>query len=243
MSAPPLLDISALVKQHVGPEPLRIRQLTVHPGDRVTLSGLDAAAAEVFMHLVTGAAVPDEGVVSVAGRDTRAIATDTEWLASLDRFGIVTERAVLLDQMSIAANLALPLTVAIDPISPEVRAQVVALAREAGLPEGRLDHPVGSLAADERVRLHLARALAHRPELLLLEHPTARLADRRASVALGETLRRALEARQIGWIAITEDDAFASAAAAPRWRLDATSGAIRRDSAWRRLLGSRGGRP
>ena len=49
------------------------------------------------MHLVTGAAVPDEGAVVVAGRDTRDIATDTEWLASLDRFGIVTDRAVLLD--------------------------------------------------------------------------------------------------------------------------------------------------
>ena len=56
----------------------------------MTLSGLDAHAAEMFMHLITGASVPDEGAVVVAGHDTRTIATDTEWLASLDRFGIVT---------------------------------------------------------------------------------------------------------------------------------------------------------
>ena len=62
----------------------------------------------MFVHLVTGASVPDEGAVKVAGRDTRDIATDTEWLTSLDRFGIVTHRAVLLDGMSVAANLALP---------------------------------------------------------------------------------------------------------------------------------------
>ena len=194
------------------------------------------------MHLVTGAAVPEEGVIAVAGRDTRAIATDTEWLASLDRFGIVTERALLLDQMSIAANLALPLTVAIDPISSEVRVQIVALARDAGLAEGRLDQPASSLTADERVRVHLARALAHGPEFLLLEHPTARLADRKVSASLGETLRHAADSRRIGWIAITDDDAFATAAGAPRWRLEAASGAIRRDSVWRRLLSGRGAR-
>jgi hypothetical protein len=49
----------------------------------------------MFVHLVTGAALPDEGVVSIAGRDTRAISTDTEWLRSLDQFGIrhATSRA------------------------------------------------------------------------------------------------------------------------------------------------------
>ena len=243
MNGAALLEVSGLVKQRASPEPLRIARLIVRRGDRLTISGFDANAAELFMHLVTGAAVPEEGVVEVGGRDTRTIATDTEWLASLDRFGMVTDRAVLLDKMSIAANLALPLTVAIDPIAPELRARVNALAEAVELPERRLDEAAGSLTAVERVRVHLARALAHAPELLLLEHPTARMADREASVSLGQTVRRVADARQIGWIALSDDDAFAKAAAAPRWRLDATSGAIRRDHAWRRLFRGRGVRP
>ena len=43
--------------------------------------------------------------MSVAGRRTSEIATDTEWLSSLDRFGIVTHRAILLDSLSVAAKV------------------------------------------------------------------------------------------------------------------------------------------
>src|SRR5436853_5521753 len=95
----PALDMAGVVKRYQGLRPLRIRKLLVAPPDRLVLSGFDAAAAEVFVHLVTGATLPDEGDVRVDGRSTRDIATDTEWLASLDRFGIVTDRAVLIEGM------------------------------------------------------------------------------------------------------------------------------------------------
>src|SRR5206468_8644925 len=92
--------------------------------DAVALFGLDRLAAEAFVHLLTGALVPDRGDVLVGGRNTREIATDADWLRSLDRFGLVTERAVLLEGMPVSANLALPLTLAVDPLSDEMRARV-----------------------------------------------------------------------------------------------------------------------
>src|SRR5438094_944769 len=95
-AAPPQIAFAGVTKNYAGLRPLRIADLTVRPGEQLVLSGFDASAAEVFINLVTGASVPDEGEVRVAGQDTRAITTDTQWLASLDRFGIVTERAVLL---------------------------------------------------------------------------------------------------------------------------------------------------
>jgi ABC-type lipoprotein export system ATPase subunit len=231
---PLLVEIAGLVKQHVGPVPLRIANLTIGEGDRVTLSGLDAYAAEIFMHLITGASVPDEGAVLVAGHDTRSIATDTQWLTSLDRFGIVTLRAVLLEKMTIAANLALPLTVAIDPLSAATRAEVEALAREVGLPQARLDQEAASLSAVERVRVHLARALALAPRLLLLEHPTAGMADQAASADLGATLRRAADARGLGWILMSDDRALARAAGAPRFTVDPKTGRLQRARFWER---------
>jgi ABC-type lipoprotein export system ATPase subunit len=231
---PPLLEIAGLVKQYPGPAHLRIATLTIREGGRLALAGLDTHAAEIFMHLITGASVPDEGAVVVAGHDTRTIATDTEWLASLDRFGLVTLRAVLLEKMTIAANLALPLTVAIDPLSADTRAAVETLAREVGLPPARLDQEAGSLSAVERVRVHLARALASGPRLLLLEHPTAGIADQAASVDLGATLRRAADARGLGWILITEDRALARAAGAQRFCVDSKTGRLRGERFWER---------
>jgi hypothetical protein len=67
--------------------------------------GLDQVAAEVFTNLVTGAILPETGDIRVFGRPTSAIADSDDWLATVDRFGIVSERAVLLDQLSVLQNL------------------------------------------------------------------------------------------------------------------------------------------
>jgi ABC-type transporter Mla maintaining outer membrane lipid asymmetry ATPase subunit MlaF len=222
----PLIEIADLRKQYGGLRPLRLNALTVAPGERVTLRGLDAAAAEMLMLLVTGASLPDEGVVRICGRNTREIETDTQWLTSLDVFGMVTARAVLLDSLALDANLAVPLTLSIDPMPPDVRAAVEALAVEVGLDVAVLSARVGELSAASRVRVHLARALALRPQVLLLEHPTAALTPEEAS-AFGRQLSAVADPRKIGWLALTADESFASAAGGRQGQLVAASGQVR----------------
>lgn len=234
----PLIDLAGVVKSGPGLGPLRIEKFVAHRGDRIVLEGLDATAAEVFLNLITGAAVADEGAVRVAGADTRSIATDTEWLTSLDRFGIVTDRAVLVGQLSVAANIALPITLAIDPLADDVRAQVEQLATDAGLPAAHLAGPAGSLDAAARARVHLARAIATKPEVLLLEHPTSPFAGSAAARELGAILARLADTRGIGWVALTNDEAFARASGGVRLALDAETGQVRRSGTWwRRLVG------
>jgi ABC-type ATPase involved in cell division len=228
------IEIAGVIKNYPGLRPLRIASLTVSPADRLVVSGLDAAAAEVFINLVTGASLPDEGDVWVSGRNTRDIATDTEWLASLDTFGIVTERAVLLEKLNVAANLALPLTVAIDPIPDALRPRVDALGAEVGLSRALLEAPASTMTPEERVRAHIARALGPAPEILLLEHPTARL-DHAAAAAIGRTLREVSAARAIGWVALTEDEHFAQAAGGRRLRLEPSTGRLKPAGFWRTI--------
>lgn len=228
------IEITGVIKRYPGLRPLRIAGLTVSPSDRLVVSGLDAGAAEVFINLVTGASLADEGDVWVNGRNTRDIATDTEWLASLDTFGIVTERAVLLEKLNVAANLALPLTVAIDPIPDEMRPRVDALGAEVGLSRARLEAPASTLSPLERVRAHMARALGPAPGILLLEHPTARL-DHAGAAAIGRTLREVSAARGIGWIALTEDEHFAQAAGGRRLHLEASTGQLKPAGFWRKI--------
>jgi ABC-type lipoprotein export system ATPase subunit len=145
--------------------------------------------------------VPDEGSVKVAGRDTRDIATDTEWLTSLDRFGIVTHRAVLLDGMSVAANLALPITIAIDPLSEEIRSRVEKDAVEVGPGTCGARQARRRLTTEQRLRLHLSRAAANGPEFMLLEHPAAQLEDAASAARAGEGAARAqrVAADSAGW--------------------------------------------
>jgi len=235
MTGTPLIELRGVVKAYQALRPLRIAELVMSSSDRLALSGLDAGAAEMFVHLVTGASVPDEGSVKVAGRDTREIATDTEWLTSLDRFGIVTHRAVLLDGMSVAANLALPITIAIDPLTAEVRQRVERDAAEVGLEPAMLDTPVGNLTAEQRLRLHLSRAAANGPEFMLLEHPTSQLEDAAAAARAGKVLRAISDARGFGWLSIGEDEAFADAAGATRMSVTPATGVVAAaKSGWRR---------
>lgn len=227
----PIIDIQQVVKDHGGAVPLRIQSLVVQPGDRVVLAGLGRAAAETFVHLVTGAALPDEGRVLVAGADTRTIATDTEWLMSLDRFGFVTPRAVLLESLSVAANLALPMTLAIDPMTPEMRGQVEALAASVELAPAVLDEPVTRIDPLGRARLHLARALAVSPTLLLLEQATAQIPESADRALFWRTIRRAADARGLGWLALAEDRE-ARESGGVELRVDQTTGRVARERTW-----------
>jgi ABC-type transporter Mla maintaining outer membrane lipid asymmetry ATPase subunit MlaF len=197
-------------KQYGGLRPLRVRNLRV-PARRVTmLIGFDRPAAEIFVNLVTGAALPDRGEVVVLGRPTTAITDSTEWLSFVERFGVVSDRSVLLDAMSVAQNLAMPFDLHLEPVPPPVMERVRALALEAGIADEQLEARVGDAPPLLRARVHLARALALDPAVLVLEHPTASLsgADAREYAA---AIKQVSTRRGLTTIGLLMDEAFAKA--------------------------------
>jgi ABC-type transporter Mla maintaining outer membrane lipid asymmetry ATPase subunit MlaF len=228
----PILEIAGVTKNYSGLRPLRLQSLKLDAGERVAIGGLDAPAAELLVNLVTGASVPDEGEIRVFGRRTTDVTDGNEWLSSLDRFGIVSERAVLLEGATLAQNLALPLTLDIDPVRPEVLGRVKTLAAECGFRPAWLDMRAGDAPPQARARAHLARAVALGPVLLLLEHPTAALpeADRRP---FASDVVRVCDARSLAALAITLDQTFATAMAHRALMLQAANGGFK---AWRRWL-------
>jgi ABC-type transporter Mla maintaining outer membrane lipid asymmetry ATPase subunit MlaF len=210
VSGSPVLDLTGVSKNYGGLRPLRIEHLTVAAGGCVSILGMDQPMAEVFVNLVTGASLPDAGSVDVFGRPTSAIADSAEWLALVDRVGIVSERAVLLEGMTAIQNLAVPFTLDIEPPPDEARTKAVALAREAGLPESSWNLPVASLRGAVRALLRVARALALDPAVLLLEHPTAAVEPAEAA-AMGRRIRSVAERRGAAAVAVTADRVFADA--------------------------------
>jgi ABC-type transporter Mla maintaining outer membrane lipid asymmetry ATPase subunit MlaF len=229
-----VLSIANVRKAYSGLRPLRVNDLSIEAGERVALSGLDAGAAEVLVNLVTGASLPDEGEIVVLDRSTASISDGEAWLEWLDRFGIVSPRAVLLDAATLLQNLAMPITLDIEPVQPDVQAQVVQLAREAGLEEASLERPIAALDAAIRIRAHLIRAVALDPTLLILEHPTAAL-DPGKGKAFGEVVARVAGARRLATLIISEDEEFSRAAATRRLALQATTGDLKPPR--RRLFG------
>ena len=181
---PPAIEIAGLVKDYRGLRPLRLDGLRVHDGEHVAVGGVDATAAEVLINLINGAILPDSGTVTVFGQDTASIVDETAWLTSLERFGIVTPRAVLLDGATLLQNLALPLTLEIDELSNEVR-------DASGAAGGRVGIPASQLSAGHRRRARgpadaCAPRAVRRPEA---PDRVAGASDRRRAAGAGRGVR------------------------------------------------------
>jgi phospholipid/cholesterol/gamma-HCH transport system ATP-binding protein len=233
---PPVLELRGVVKDYRGLRPLRIQQFELRQGQSVTLLGFDQITAEVFVNLVTGAIIPDAGDVRVFGESTADIRDGDAWLASLDRFGILSERAVLLDQLTVAQNLAVPFSLELDPISDTVRRDVQRLAGEVGLDDGDLPKAVAALPPPARLRVRLARAIALTPRVLLSEHPNASLGPDDVP-AFAADLARVIAARHLASVTLTADRTFAAAISEQVLTLQPGTGELKAAAGWRRWFG------
>lgn len=232
----PLLTVSGLVKDYQALRPLRIRSLTLTSGDIVSLSGLDAIAAETLVHLVTGATLPDSGDIVLFGQNTRVITDGGAWLKSLDGVGMVTSRGIVIEMFSVLQNIALSYTLEVDPIDPQVLPKAVALAREVGLADETFEMPAGRTRPDTHMRIHLARALALGPRMLMAEHPSASL-PRETVSAFGADLARLARSRGLALLALTADDELAKAIGGRRLELVAATGELRLPGLLKRFFG------
>jgi len=231
----PAIHIRDVAKDYRALRPLRVRQLDVHEGESIALLGFDRAAAEVLVNLLTAATVPDAGRIEIFGRPTVDIQDAATWLSSLDCFGIVSERQVLLDNMTVEENLTMPLTMALHDVDNAVRLKVAAVAEEVGLSSDQLRQPVAALSAGLRLRVRLGRALAPDPRILLSEHPNASL-DAGDVARFAVEYARLVRERGIASVVLTADSAFASSVAQRILTLQPATGELKPLSAWRRVF-------
>jgi ABC-type transporter Mla maintaining outer membrane lipid asymmetry ATPase subunit MlaF len=221
----PVLELTDVSKNYHGLRPLRIASLSVNAGEQVALLGFDQSTAEIFVNLVTGASLPDRGTIRLFGRATSDIADSADWLSVVDRFGIVSRRAVLLDSLTVVQNLAMPYTLEVELPSADVRARAIAIADETGLPASSFDRPIAELDAAGLFRARLARAVALDPAVLLFEHPTAEVADGDIT-PLAAQCRAVASKRGIATVVVTADRAFAEASASRVLTLEPATGRL-----------------
>jgi len=231
----PAIAVRDVQKDYRTLRPLRVRALDVREGESVALLGFDREAAEVFVNLITAATVPDSGEIRIFGRPTTTIADADTWLSSLDVFGVLSERAVVLDNMSVEQNLTMPLTLALHDVDTAVRAKVESIATEVGLPRGDLAKPVGALSSSGRLRVRLGRALAPGPRIILAEHPNA-LVEPADVAAFGADYARIVSTRGLASVVLTADQGFAAAVAPRILTLQPATGELKPSSGWRRLF-------
>jgi ABC-type polar amino acid transport system ATPase subunit len=225
VARPAVIELSGISKDYRGLRPFRVEALTLNAGEQLAILGLDEVTAELLINLVTGATLPDRGEVSVFGRPTSAIDASADWLALVDRFGIVSHRAVLLDALTVVQNLSMPFTLDIEPPPEDVRMRAVALAAEVGIPERAWTEPVAQLDPADRVRLRVGRALALDPAILLIEHASAGV-PRNLVAPLGAEISAIVNWRGTASLVATADEEFARAVAPRVVKLEPGTGRL-----------------
>ena len=232
----PPVRLRGVRKEYHSLRPLRIEEFELQSSDTVALIGFDRAAAEVLVNMITAATLPDEGDVVIFGRSTRDITTTDAWFATLDRVGILSERVALIEELTVWQNLALPLSLDFESMTPDLRREVDALRAEVGIPADEADRPMGAAGAVTRLRVRLGKALALTPLVVLAEHPNASIpAD--AVAAFGRDLAYIASRRHIALLLFTADTAFASAACRRLLTVRPATGELAASSGWRRWLG------
>jgi putative ABC transport system ATP-binding protein len=230
-----LLQLRDVTQDYGGLRPLRIKSLDVRVGQRLAVMGLDQGAAEVLVNLMTGSTTPRTGGVQAFGRDTADITDSETWLVALRQYGLLGVRTVLIEQLTVEQNLAIPLTLEVDPLPEEFKAAVRALGVETGLAH-LLDRRPAELGALDAQRLRLGRALALNPRVLLAEHPTASL-ERAEADQFARDMSRIVSARGMAAVYVTADRAFAQQAADEIVTLKPATGELVSAVGWRRWFG------
>jgi ABC-type transporter Mla maintaining outer membrane lipid asymmetry ATPase subunit MlaF len=231
-----IVQVRDLAQDYGGLRPLRIKAFDLHAGQSVAILGLDQGAAEVLVNLITGATAPRAGEIRAFGRLTTEIPDSDTWLESLRAYGLLGVRTVLVEQLTVEQNLAIPLTLDVDPMPETLRAEVRERASEVGLAERLLSQPPSALGPLDLQRVRLGRALALAPRLLLAEHPTATL-ERADADALARDMSRIVARRGMAAVYITADRAFAQQITDEVVMLKPATGDLVSAVGWRRWFG------
>jgi branched-chain amino acid transport system ATP-binding protein len=147
--------------------------LSVEPGEALGIIGPNGAGKTTLFNLITGALRADSGCVALDGRDITAAAPHTRSLAGIGRTFQIPHP---FGKLTAFENLLVAATHAQRKPEREVAAECADILRRTGL-HSSADRVGGRLTLLDRKRLELARALATRPRVLLLDEVAGGLTE------------------------------------------------------------------
>jgi ribose transport system ATP-binding protein len=197
--APALLAARGVSKAFFGNQVLKDVSIEIRAGRIHALLGENGAGKSTLINILSGAISPDAGEIVLGGRVLRRFDPH-----GAQRLGI----AVVQQELSLASHLSLAENIALG--APPRRRGLVdytalasrtdAVCREVGLAAPPA-MPAGDLTLGQRQLLEIAKALARKPRVLILDEPTSSLSAHDAATLMA--LLRRLSARGLGLLYIS----------------------------------------
>jgi len=177
--------------------------LDLHRGENMIVLGRSGSGKSVLIKIIIGLMKPDEGVVTVLGKNVHKI--DKKGLTELRlKIGFLFQHSALYDSMTVKENLEFPLVRNMKDMSQqEIDKAVDEVIDAVGLKETANQHPA-ELSGGQQKRIGIARTLILKPAVILYDEPTSGL-DPITSVEINNLIKEVKERYKTSSIIITHD--------------------------------------
>jgi putative ABC transport system ATP-binding protein len=183
--------------------------LELAPGEYIAIMGDSGSGKSTLLNLIAGLDAPDAGQVFIDGQALAALDDTQRTVLRRSTMGFVFQAFHLLPHLSVERNVALPLALN-GARGADASARVQEVLRAVGMQTRAQSYP-NELSGGEMQRVAVARALVHRPKLVLADEPTGNLDVDSANEVL-DLLRAQLKRDRAAGILVTHSEAAARTA-------------------------------
>lgn len=180
-------------------------ELSIPMGRLIALKGRSGSGKTTLINLLSALDRPTEGRIMFNGHELTALTNKERDHIRRKEMGLIFQSFALIPLMSAYENVEFVLRVAGVPAGRRKEAAVHALEK-VGL-KARMHHRPFEMSGGEQQRTAIARAIAHKPKLLLADEPTAEL-DSRTGLQIMKVFRDLVETAGMTIIMTTHDPAI-----------------------------------
>lgn len=206
VSTEPIMTVSGVERMfNVGGQPLHVLKgitMQVLPNQLVMLRGRSGSGKTTLLNMLGGLDQPSKGEIWFDGRPFHRLGDNDRTKVRRMEIGFIFQAYALMPLLSAWENVELSLRMAGVP-KREWKERVAHCLKLVGL-ERRMHHRPFELSGGEQQRVAIAKAIAHRPKLLLADEPTAEL-DSQMSAQIMAVFQTIIATEQVTICMTTHD--------------------------------------
>ncbi|KPK40399.1 MAG: ABC transporter ATP-binding protein [Gammaproteobacteria bacterium SG8_47] len=191
-------------------EVVRQLDLFLRRGEAVALLGKSGSGKTTLLNLISGIDVPDSGRIIIDGTVVSELPERERTLFRRNHLGFVFQFFNLIPTLTVIENLLLPMELLQGRVSAPARERAQTLLERVGLVDRASTYP-DRLSGGEQQRIAVARAIMHRPKLILADEPTGNL-DEETGRSVMQLLQEMVQSTQASLLMVTHSREVAATA-------------------------------